>query len=154
VIRLAAIVLLAGCLQQHDAAVTAIVVRDCYTCHRTDYELAPNHTARSTTCANCHRLRDWNGLFEGTHTESQFPITRGPHRGVLCADCHDPDINPDSTVRTPISALEPALQPDNVVCTSCHEHELGRMARKHDEVDSYAPAKCRSCHKLGLHADD
>ncbi|HEY5925023.1 MAG TPA: cytochrome c3 family protein [Kofleriaceae bacterium] len=148
-----AIAMLAGCFEQHAPATTAIVVRDCYTCHRPDYEVAPNHATRSTTCANCHRLRDWIGLEEGTHPEAMFPITSGKHRDILCADCHDPEINPDSTVRTPISALEPALQPDNVVCTNCHAHEPARMAAKHDEIRLYAPAKCRSCHKLGLHED-
>ncbi|MGE0402508.1 MAG: hypothetical protein AB7T06_37750 [Kofleriaceae bacterium] len=152
--RFVAGALLAGCFEQHDPAATPIVVRDCFTCHRDNYELAPGHADRSTTCANCHRLRDWNGLLEGTHPETLFPIDQGKHQGVLCADCHDPDINPDSTVRTPISPLEPALQPDNVICTHCHAHEERRMANEHHEIASYAPAKCRSCHKLGLHADD
>jgi hypothetical protein len=153
----------AGCFPAHDPQVVELTLRECESCHLDDeaYKASANHVTRSTTCANCHRLfrpetdpMPWIGLLDGTHPERAFPLSEGPHRRVLCADCHNPAINPDSTVATPRSALEPALQPDNVICTDCHAHELGAMARKHHEENGYSPAKCRACHRDGINTDD
>lgn len=140
---------LVGCLQEHSP--TTIEVRietHCYECHRTDYELAANHSARSTTCADCHRLRDWKGINGGVHPEARFVIGHGPHAAVMCADCHDPDISPDSTRGL------------NVSCIGCHTgaHSMARMQDKHHEQAGYRwdparPAFCRDCHPRGLGDD-
>jgi hypothetical protein len=121
-------------------------MRDCYACHRANYQAAPNHVGvRATTCADCHRIADWKGLLPGTHPEGSFVITAGPHRATLCADCHDPDINKDSTGG------------NNVTCIGCHTgaHAMGTMSAKHSGVmkfhwDAARPTFCRDCHPLGL----
>lgn len=133
---------LAGCVEQHAPSQVEVRVRNCYECHKPDYEAAPNHVgARSTTCTDCHRLLDWKGLFGGTHPESKFVIASGPHSDVFCAECHDPDISQDSTGGR------------NVSCITCHT--MAPMVEKHHEVARFSwnpsvPTFCRDCHPLGL----
>ncbi|HEU0034988.1 MAG TPA: cytochrome c3 family protein [Kofleriaceae bacterium] len=136
----------AACTQDHPAGGVELTVRDCYECHRTEYETAPNHAGmRSTVCADCHRLRDWIGLLPGMHPEAEFVIAEGPHRNVFCADCHDPEVNPQS------------MGENNVSCIGCHtgEHDMARMVDKHKEEprfvwDPARPTFCRDCHRRGL----
>lgn len=144
--RLVALALLVACTQAHSPGAVELGTRDCYACHRNDYDTAPNHAGnRPTTCADCHRLSDWKGLAGGTHPEAQFVISRGPHQPILCADCHDPDLGSDSTNGM------------NVSCIGCHTgaHDMAVMQQTHHEVAKFAwdparPTFCRDCHRFGL----
>ncbi|MDB4952700.1 MAG: hypothetical protein JWO36_269 [Myxococcales bacterium] len=137
---------LVGCMEPHAPASVEIALHDCYACHRPQYEAASNHVGnRPTTCASCHRLVDWHGLNPGTHPEAAFVISQGPHKLTLCAECHDPDVSPDSTNGA------------NVTCVGCHTgaHDMTPMTAKHADVgkfhwDPARPTFCRDCHPLGL----
>ncbi len=153
-------VLVGGCTEVHAPSSVQITLRDCDDCHHDQYVAAPNHVGmRPTTCADCHRLSDWHGLLPGTHPEDKFSITRGPHASMLCADCHDPDVNPDSTMFPPVGDPDHNT-PINVTCIGCHTgaHDMAPMVERHHEVArfTWTPSRrafCRDCHPLGLNTD-
>jgi len=109
--------------------------RDCYGCHRTDYEKTtnPNHqqAGYSTACQDCHRTShiSWNqAVF--THN---FPIQSGKHAGFACTDCH---LNANYNIFS---------------CIDCHTHSKNEMDDKHDDVGGYAynSQACYACHPNG-----
>jgi len=112
--------------------------RDCYGCHRADYDATrdPNHRAAGfpTTCDNCHRYTDssWDqGKFDHS-----FPITSGKHAGNPCSACH--------------------TDPNNFrifTCLTCHTR--GETDDHHKEVKGYRYESnaCLACHPDGR-ADD
>jgi hypothetical protein len=121
------------CSQCHAAGYN--LPRDCYGCHRTNYENTtnPNHrlAGYSTACQDCHfsSHTSWNqAVF--TH---KFPIKSGKHAGFACTDCH--------------------LSSNYLVfsCVDCHSHTKSDMDSKHHDVGGYSynsPA-CYSCHPNG-----
>lgn len=139
----------AACVQpSHDPLAQEVARRDCYTCHRSDYEDAtdPVHVGNNpTTCWECHSTDAWEPALEGgDHPENEFPINNGPHESITCTDCHDP-------------SLGSSIGGMNVSCIGCHtgEHSMSRMNAQHDEVGNYhwdesRPAFCRDCHPRGL----
>ena len=109
--------------------------RDCYGCHRTDYDNTtnPNHrqAGYSTACENCHLAShtSWNqAVF--IH---KFPIKSGKHAGFACTDCH--------------------LSSNYLVfsCIDCHTHSKSSTDSQHDDVSgySYNSQACYACHPNG-----
>jgi hypothetical protein len=110
--------------------------RDCYSCHRSDYDGTrdPNHSAAGfpTACETCHNTSGWEGAtFDH---DLYFPIDRGAHRNLECSDCH--------VVSSSFQIFE---------CTSCHEHSRQEMDEEHDDVAGYVweSNACYSCHPDG-----
>ena len=123
------------CAACHKNGVYAGTPRDCYGCHKPQYDATtnPKHSAAGfpTTCETCHKATDasWN---QGKFTHAAFPITSGPHANRACADCHT---NPTNfTVFT---------------CTNCHGraetdgHHRGVAGYRYESV------ACYSCHPTG-----
>jgi hypothetical protein len=115
--------------------------RDCYGCHRTDYDNTsdPNHRAAGfpTTCENCHKYTDssWD---QGVFNHSAFPITSGRHSGIDCVVCH--------------------TNPNNYAVFTCLSggcHPQGETNGHHDDVGGYRydSNACYNCHPRGT-ADD
>jgi len=113
--------------------------RDCYGCHRADYEATtnPNHQATGfpTTCENCHFSTHvtWNqAVFN-----HQFPINSGAHRNIACNECH----------------LTANYQ--QFSCIDCHTHNKNSTDSQHREVRgySYNSQACYSCHPTGRAGD-
>ncbi len=109
---------------------------NCFACHATDYEQTtdPNHRAAGfpTTCEDCHDTSDWeNADFDH---DKFFPISRGPHSRIACAECH--------VVPNNFQAFE---------CIECHEHNRNDMNDEHDDVAGYIweSLACYSCHPDG-----
>ncbi|HEX7613779.1 MAG TPA: cytochrome c3 family protein, partial [Thermoanaerobaculia bacterium] len=67
--------------------------RDCYTCHKTDYQnsVNPGHTAAGfpTTCDTCHKFSDpaWKPASFNHGTATTFALA-GVHTTQACATCH------------------------------------------------------------------
>ncbi|MBP1766300.1 MAG: hypothetical protein H6P98_415 [Candidatus Aminicenantes bacterium] len=123
------------CSACHKNGIYAGTPRECYGCHRTDYEQArdPNHVAAGfpTTCESCHRASDtsWD---QARFNHTWFPITSGRHAGNDCSACHP---NPSNfTVFT---------------CLTCHTR--GDTDEHHGGVSGYRydSAACYSCHPQG-----
>ncbi|HEY5925021.1 MAG TPA: cytochrome c3 family protein [Kofleriaceae bacterium] len=137
--------MLCACMQSHAPGVQALTGEDCYTCHRPEYESAPDHAARSTACSNCHRNSAWQPAL-ADHPEVAFPIAAGAHATARCLVCHDLD--------SPL----PSTLGENTNCIQCHPNSSGQQ-RNHVGATSmqgaaYAyqdavPNFCLSCHPKG-----
>jgi hypothetical protein len=102
----------------------------CSTCH-----IAPADTLHRSfspvgmmaQCSSCHQTKAWTpASFDHARF---FPLT-GPH-DLPCKSCH----------------LTQNLKQHS--CTSCHEHEIGRMRALHAEEGIRNIANCVSCHRTG-----
>jgi hypothetical protein len=108
--------------------------RDCYSCHRSDYDDTndPNHQAAGfpTSCEGCHGTNRW----DDATFDHAFDIERGPHGGLACLDCHVFSGN--------LQAFE---------CILCHEHRQSEMDDEHSEEPGYVweSLACYSCHPTG-----
>ena len=124
------------CFRCHEGGRFAGTSSDCATCHQASWDATalPSHAAfgLSTRCADCHGEAAWAPT-RGRWHEAAFPIERGAHRGLACADCHPTG-----------SAIEAA-------CTPCHAHTQGRMDAKHDDESGYVyeSGACLACHPRG-----
>jgi len=111
--------------------------KDCYSCHRPDYQgtTNPNHVAAGfpTTCTTCHNTTAWTGA---TFSHTWFPIYSGAHQGkwTTCGDCHTNSSN--------YAAFS---------CITCHAHDKATTDSHHREVHNYVynSANCYSCHPAG-----
>jgi hypothetical protein len=125
----------AACAACHVGGVYKGTARDCYSCHRSQYErtASPSHAATGfpTTCDACHRASDtlWT---QGRFTHTWFPITTGKHAGNPCSACHqDPNNYAQFT------------------CLTCHgrtktdDQHKGRTGYRYDSI------ACYSCHPTG-----
>jgi hypothetical protein len=120
------LLVLVGCSSGH----TSIDRLDCNSCHASDYDGTSDHAAKGypRTCYHCHGLSDFK---EAVAEHDAFAISRAPHAGWDCRDCHLA-----TTDRKQIS------------CTGCHWHDEARTRPYHLGVSGfeYAPASCLRCH--------
>jgi hypothetical protein len=109
--------------------------RDCYGCHKMNYDQAksPNHAASgfSTMCETCHRATDASWT-QGTLNHTWFPISSGRHAGNACSACHTDAAN--FKVFT---------------CLTCHPRSS--VDSHHRSVSGYVynSQNCYSCHPQG-----
>jgi hypothetical protein len=109
--------------------------RECYPCHRTQYERTtnPNHITAGfpTGCETCHRAADTSWT-QGRFSHTWFPITSGPHSNRACSACHN---NPSNfTVFT---------------CLTCHERTRTDNQHRERQGYRYESAACYACHPNG-----
>jgi Class III cytochrome C family len=133
----------AACFRGHPSTDTAVESEQCVTCHLPDYEgtTQPVHQGNyPQTCANCHTTSAWQPALDGNHPDGAFPISHGPHTGIECMSCHDPDLGPSAGGA-------------NTNCIQCHTQ--GETDPDHGGVSGYhfdasQPHFCLSCHPDGL----
>ncbi|MEZ5988780.1 MAG: hypothetical protein R3F30_06600 [Planctomycetota bacterium] len=122
----------ATCNKCHANNVFKGTPKDCWSCHRTDYDgtTNPNHKALNfpTTCDTCHTTT----TFKGATFNHTFRL-KGEHN-VSCTVCH--------TNATNYKVVD---------CLSCHEHSKTRMDDKHKSVSGYvySSPSCIKCHPRG-----
>jgi hypothetical protein len=111
-------------------------------------DIDPNHAGRSgyawngskhNFCLTCHP--DGTAASASSHPEAKFPIQRGAHQGVACANCH-------------LSALGANTAGMNVSCVESGCHPQSRVDRQHTDVGNYRfdttnKHFCRDCHPTG-----
>ncbi len=116
------------CSQCHGPTIGPIS-RACISCHRDDYNGAPNHVSSNfpQQCEQCHNTTTW----EGAVFNHRFPLV-GNHN-LDCAQCH---IGGDTRTFS---------------CINCHEHRRSETDDEHDDVRgyTYASAACYQCHPTG-----
>jgi len=118
-----------SCTRCHTGGTFGPIPSDCYSCHQSDYQGAPNHAALAfpRECQNCHSTITWTGA---TFNHA-FPL-RGPHN-VNCDVCHN------------------AGTTSTFTCLVCHDHSQTTMNDKHSEVSGYSfnSNACYTCHPRG-----
>ena len=106
--------------------------RDCYGCHRTDYErtTVPNHALAGfpTTCEACHRATDPSFRGASFNHASVYALV-GVHATQPCTACHRNNVyrgTPRDCVGCHLADYQAARNPNHVAagfpttCTSCH----------------------------------
>jgi len=149
VLVLALVLLVTGCLQNHDKVV-AVRQGDCALCHMTDYTAttAPAHATVGypTSCAECHRTTSWQPALEGLHPEVAFPRMTGSHAGIACLDCHDLDSGTSSVAGANTNCI--GCHPNNNYQMSSHVGALGPLGQMY-AYESSVPNFCLTCHPKG-----
>jgi len=118
-----------ACASCHKDNVFKETPKSCVSCHA---EPAVHRSKFGTDCATCHTTATWKGgrLTQEFHT---FPLLHGKrNRDGQCSLCH---LEPN-TYRT-------------YSCFGCHEHDRGKMERKHREERVTDISKCVDCHPTG-----
>jgi hypothetical protein len=113
------------CERCHGSGTQAAIEATCISCHRTDYDGAPNHRSSNfeLTCEECHNTVDWR---DAVFSHDLFPFVGG-HSGLGCDQCHT----------TGVFASIPAD------CQSCHQSDY-TGAPDHQALNF--PHDCESCH--------
>lgn len=114
-----------SCSQCHTSGSLGSIPSDCYSCHQSNYQGAPNHVLSnfSTDCRQCHNTSDWT---QAVIDHSFFPLTAG-HSNLSCAQCHT-------------SGSVGSIPSD---CYSCHQDKY-QTAPNH--VSSGFSHDCLGCH--------
>ena len=114
-----------SCEECHPGGRFAGTPRDCYSCHRDDYEGQPDHVAGNfpTSCENCHSVAGW----EGAHFSHTFFPLNGGHAGLDCSACHAGNV----------------FQGTPSDCNSCHNDDYQAQPT---HTSSGYPTDCERCH--------
>jgi len=114
-----------GCTQCHTSGTFETISSDCYVCHQTDYEGAPDHVAQSfsQSCQDCHSVTAWT---PASYEHTSFALT-GAHTGLTCVQCHT-------------SGSFGTIPSD---CYSCHSTDY---AGAPDHVSQGFSQNCEECH--------
>jgi hypothetical protein len=122
-----------ACSSCHKNNVYAGTPRDCYGCHRADYESTrdPNHVAAGfpTTCETCHRPTDASFEQASFNHGAAYPLV-GIHATQACSSCHKNNIY----AGTPRD------------CYGCHRTDY-ESTRDPNHIAAGFPTTCDSCHR-------
>ena len=115
------------CTQCHTSGTFEAIPSDCYLCHQTDYEGAPDHVAQSFSqdCEQCHSIAAWT---PATFSHTIFQLT-GAHADLTCVQCHT-------------SGAFEAIPYD---CYSCHATDYTGAP---DHVAQNFSQDCEECHSV------
>jgi hypothetical protein len=165
-----------ACAACHKNNVYAGTSRDCYACHRTDYERTqnPNHLAAGfpITCDACHRFADTSFDQARFDHGSIFPL-QGVHATQACAACHKNNVYAGTPrdcygchradyerTQNPIASGRHAghacsdCHPDRAnfqvySCFACHDRSGTDSNHRGVSGYSYNSQACYSCHPQG-----
>ncbi len=107
---------------------TANATSECYVCHQTNYEAAPEHTSQGypTACENCHNTTSWQETtFD--HNTTIFALT-GAHATTSCSNCHSSGYAGTSTV-----------------CNDCHQSNFVNASIP-NHTNAGISNQCEECH--------
>ncbi len=125
-----------ACASCHKSGVYRGTPRDCYTCHRADYQNSrnPPHAAAGfpTTCDSCHKFSDpaWQGAAFNHATATSFPLA-GVHTTQTCTACHKNNVY-KGTPRD---------------CYTCHQADYQKSVNPAHAAAGF-PTTCDTCHKF------
>jgi nitrate/TMAO reductase-like tetraheme cytochrome c subunit len=105
--------------------------KDCYSCHKANYDAtsSPNHRSAgfATQCQNCHNTGAWKPA-NFDHNSTRFPLT-GAHQKAECAKCH-------------VGGSYTKLPTD---CWSCHQAKYAASTNPNHAAGNF-PKECQACH--------
>lgn len=121
------------CAACHKNGVFAGTPRECYGCHKAQYDATtnPNHRTANfpTDCQTCHKSGDtnWN---QGKFNHAQvFPLV-GAHAHVACASCHKNGVFNNAPK----------------ACYGCHKAKYDATTQPNHRTAGF-PTNCEACHK-------
>jgi hypothetical protein len=161
-----------ACASCHKNSLFAGTPRDCFSCHRADYQktASPNHAAAgfSTTCEQCHRSTDptWTSG-QGFNHNSVFALV-GVHATQACAACHKNNVYKGTSrdcVGCHLTSYQKTTSPNHVsaglptTCEQCHRNTDASWSSSqgfnHNAtfplVGVHATQACTACHKNGVY---
>ena len=121
-----------ACTACHKNNVYKGTPRDCYGCHRTNYErtASPNHAAAGfpTSCESCHSnsSSSWSASFD----HNRFFVLAGRHLSAACSSCHRSNVY-RGTPRE---------------CYACHQAQYDRTTSPSHRAAGF-PTACETCHR-------
>ena len=120
------------CEQCHTDGTQTTIESTCASCHRIDYDNAPNHVSSNfpQTCEECHNTVGWG---DAIFNHDFFPFVGG-HSGLGCVQCHT-------------TGVYESIPAD---CQSCHQADY-QQAPGH--ASSGFPTTCEDCHSMNTWAD-
>jgi hypothetical protein len=157
-----------ACASCHRNNVYKGTPRDCFGCHRTNYErtTSPSHAAAGfpTACESCHRPSDasWKTTF---NHGSAYPLA-GVHATQPCSACHKNNVykgTPRDCVGCHRTNYERTTSPNHAAagfpttCESCHRSSDAswRAAFNHNAVfplvGVHTTQACAACHKNNVY---
>jgi hypothetical protein len=157
-----------ACASCHRNNVYKGTPRDCYGCHRANYERTanPNHAAAGfpTSCESCHRPSDasWKSTFNHA---SAYPLA-GAHATQACTACHKNNVykgTPRDCYGCHRANYERTTSPNHpaagfpTACESCHRPSdtSWRATFNHNSifalVGTHAAQPCTACHKNNVY---
>lgn len=132
----------------------------CHASDYLDPNVHPSHRGTASSppfpqdCSQCHLASAWTpafidpsslpsaaassvsaglgGMVVPANHDRHFPVSRGPHRGAACNNCH-------------LSSRAPRL----VRCTGCHAHNPVKLQSQHGRRVSTNGSACLGCHPGG-----
>jgi len=123
-----------ACASCHTGAKYAGTPRDCFGCHRDDYErtTSPGHQAAgfSTACETCHRETDPGWDASGGFNHAQLFPLNGAHATAPCASCH----------------AEGRFQGTPRDCVGCHRSDYDRTTNPNHAAAGFS-TDCQICHR-------
>jgi hypothetical protein len=157
-----------SCSACHKNGVYRGTPRDCYGCHKTDYDQSknPGHAAAGfpTTCETCHLASapDWHASF---NHNSVFQLV-GVHATVACATCHRNNVykgTPRNCYGCHKTDYDQSKNPNHAAagfpttCDACHSASAGdwHTSFNHNAVypllGRHLTAACTSCHQNNVY---
>ena len=155
----------ADCSDCHTSASYADAPKECFGCHKPDYDGAksPDHAKEKfpTTCETCHTTMEWEpSIFDH---EAVWPLT-GKHSTADCSSCHENGQfagTNDTCYGCHKANYDGTEDPNHIAegiptsCDACHSTNAWEPAsfEGHDAywplTGKHATADCASCHANG-----
>lgn len=109
------------CVKCHVGGKYAGTSKECYVCHKTDYDAStnPNHVTGkySTTCTTCHNTSVWQPWIFNHNT--YFTINSNHNGRAKCADCHR--VAGSFTSFSCTTGCHSSAHRKNQACWPCHK---------------------------------
>ena len=156
------------CTACHKNGVYKGTPRDCYGCHKTDYDRTtdPNHAAAGfpTACESCHNPAAANWTASFNHSQ-YFPLV-GTHATQQCAACHKNGVykgTPRDCYGCHKAKYDQTTNPNHAAagfpttCESCHNPASANWTAtfNHNQffplLGRHLTAACSSCHKNNVY---
>jgi hypothetical protein len=157
-----------ACTACHKNSVYKGTPRDCYGCHRANYErtTSPSHVSAGfpTACESCHRASDssWRATF--SHSSSYALV--GVHATLACTACHKNNVyrgTPRDCYGCHRANYERTAQPNHAAagfptsCEACHSSSSSTWSASFDHnrffvlAGRHLSAACSSCHQNNVY---
>jgi len=141
-----------ACIACHTSGTVGPIPSDCFSCHKDDYDTAPNHAGFSTNCTQCHNTTQWQGAI---FNHNFFPLTNG-HANLACTDCHTsgntgPIPSDCYSCHQDDYATAPNHSTFSHSCQQCHTTKQWQGATFNHRFPRTGPhnVSCATCHPTG-----